>query len=170
MPPGTLVKPQNFLAKLRNREYGKRHAGNATIIAPNMGKSINREFNDILKVAKCLEAAIAEQNKDDIELCVADIVTQFVESANNGQVIDVKKKRQHREAFVLFGGLNSLLRLFSAPFSPEDARKIRKEEMVGKAELWNEILVILRELINTIPGITERLFNEKHMVFLFTSK
>jgi hypothetical protein len=164
--PNDDTKPEKFLINLRNREHGKR-VSSRTIITPCMEQNLNHELNKIMKKIKDLQNAIKTGNSVTIEYSVADILGNFIDS-NHGNPIDPKKKRQHREAFVTYGGLSALLKVFSPPLAPLDARDLSKTTVSGRAELWNEVLVIIRELIVTVPGLTERLLSDQHMVFLFT--
>jgi Trpc4-associated protein len=66
------------------------------------------------------------------------------------------------------GGIDLLLRLFNKPFSEPDARQMTPTIFQRRSELWNEVLVILREVAIAIPTISEKIFENSDIVFLFS--
>lgn len=76
------------------------------------------------------------------------------------------KKKLQREFFILFGGVKLLCQLFGPPFGARDARNISL--VSGKSEVWNEVLIILREIAIAIPSIAERVFENRDIVLFFT--
>jgi len=61
-----------------------------------------------------------------------------------------------REFFVLFGGLRELLRVFTIPSTTE------------RTDVWNDVLVILREITISLPSVAEKAFDNKDIVFFFS--
>lgn len=73
-----------------------------------------------------------------------------------------------RQMFIHVGGVKQLLRLFYAPYGNEDARKMSSAVIQRRAEFWNEVLVILREVSFSIPSLADNIFSDKELIFLFT--
>jgi Trpc4-associated protein len=71
-----------------------------------------------------------------------------------------------REFFVLYGGVRLLFQLFASPYGEPNSR--RTALYSGKHEVWNEVLVILREVAIAIPTISEKIFENSDIVFLFS--
>ena len=79
------------------------------------------------------------------------------------------EKRQAREIFVALGGTQEIMRLFSKPFmTTNDARKEKSDLFRRRSELWNEILIILREICYALPTLADNIFTKEHITFLFT--
>ena len=170
----------NIMSTLRERELGKgrKYGGrvmyDATSTSPylmcsSIEKRINNSFNDVITVVKNLRAAVEKAKWSDIEHAVHTVYHKLTEETNPEQPYIVKpKSRQEREVFVAVGGMNTILRLFSKPFADLDARTMPTTSFQRYAETWNEMLVILREVSYSIPSLSERVFDQDHVVFLFT--
>ena len=176
----TPPKQTNIMSTLRERElgkgrkYGGRMMHDATSTTPylmcaGIEKRINTSFNDVITVVKNLRSAIEKAKWSDIEHAVHIVYHKITEESNPEQPYIVKpKSRQEREVFVAVGGMNTILRLFSKPFAESDARSMSTTTFQRYAETWNEMLVILREVSYSIPSLSERVFDQDHVVFLFT--
>lgn len=170
----------NIMSSLRERELGKgrKYGGrvmyDATSTSPylmcsSIEKRINNSFNDVITVVKNLRLAVEKAKWSDIEHAVHTVYHKLTEETNLEQPYLVKpKSRQEREVFVAVGGMNTILRLFSKPFTELDARAMPTTTFQRYAETWNEMLVILREVSYSIPSLSERVFDQDHVVFLFT--
>lgn len=49
-----------------------------------------------------------------------------------------------------------------------DARDLNKNHIQRYALVWNEILVLLREICYSIPNLANQIFTSSHIIFLFT--
>jgi hypothetical protein len=101
------------------------------------------------------------------------------------------QKREQREMFILLDGMKLLLQFLgngngnrgnSFPFSSSsstssiqtqiinksDARDLNTNNLQRYAIVWNEILVLLREICFTVPNLANQIFTSSHIVFLFT--
>lgn len=72
------------------------------------------------------------------------------------------------QAFCLFTGPETVIKLFAAPFGRADARSLTPDEVKERSELWNDVLVLLRELCYAVPELGPRLFSTRFVLFLFT--
>ena len=97
------------------------------------------------------------------------LLSKLLDASNPDQAFVITSaKRQERELFVNLGGMEFLLKLFQKPFGAPDARKISSQSIQRRSELWNEVLVILRELAFAIPSLADNLFGDSEITFLFT--
>jgi hypothetical protein len=158
----------NLCASLRTRELG--HRPWKMPVSKASAKQMDEEYSGIAGFVDNLREAIEAVNWGEVEVVVGDIIVNLLDNSNVNQLFAVTpKKKQQRECFVLLGGLDLLLMLFQPPFvSHVDARHIRPEEVLRKAEIWNEIVVILREVSFAIPSLADKKFKTSQMVFFFT--
>lgn len=133
-------------------------------------KAIDEEYHGIISCTQALRRAVEQSNWEGVEAAVGDIILTLLDSGNSNTMFHVtRKKKQQRECFVRWGGMELLLRLFEIPFvAHNDARNYANPDMGRKCEVWNEILVILREVCFAIPSLTDKVFGIPHIVFLFT--
>lgn len=135
-------------------------------------KAIDEEYRGIISCTQALRRAVEQNNWEVVESAVGDIILTLLDSGNSNSnaLFHVSpKKKQQRECFVRWGGVELLLRLFEKPFvAHSDARNYTNPDVGRKCEVWNEILVILREVCFAIPSLSEKVFGMPHIVFLFT--
>lgn len=135
-------------------------------------KAIDEEYRGIISCTQALRRAVEQNNWEVVESAVGDIILTLLESGNSNSnaLFHVSpKKKQQRECFVRWGGVELLLRLFEKPFvAHSDARNYTNPDVGRKCEVWNETLVILREVCFAIPSLSEKVFGMPHIVFLFT--
>ena len=93
---------------------------------------------------------------------------KLLDNNHSQSFIITPNKRYQREFFIGYGGVSILLQLFSKPFSKSDTRLNSEEEVSQISEIWNEVLVILRELVIAIPSLSEKLFDNAHIVYFCT--
>lgn len=152
----------------------KRELGYCSWTLPSLEKSSNRkldsEFDGTPSFLATLKSAVHRNDWEDIEASVGDVILNLLDNSSESQLFNVTpKKRQQREQFVLGGGIEVLLRLFRPPYlQHKDARGIPPSEVRLKSEVWNEILVILREVAFAIPTLSDKVFNTEEMIFFFT--
>jgi hypothetical protein len=97
------------------------------------------------------------------------------------------KKKEQREMFILLDGMKLLIQ-FLGPGSGNgnggssftsssrqtqiinktDARDLNTSHIQRYAVVWNEILVLLREVCYSIPNLANQIFTNSQVVFLFT--
>ncbi|KAJ1437421.1 hypothetical protein B484DRAFT_416580 [Ochromonadaceae sp. CCMP2298] len=159
----------NLCASLHLRELGHR-PWRIPELSKASAKQMDEEYSGIAGFVGSLRAAVVAVDWDEVEVVVGDIIVALLDNSNVNQLFAVTpKKKLQRECFVLLGGLDLLLQLFQPPFvSHPDARHIRPEEVLRKAEIWNEIVVILREVSFAIPSLADKQFKSGQMVFFFT--
>lgn len=159
----------SLLDSLVERELGRKRW-----TLPTLSKTLNRRIDDEYKgTIACLDSlrkAVVSGRWDDAEAAVGDVIGNLLDNSNESQLFAVTPlKRQQREQFVLGGGIALLMQLFRPPFlRHSDGRKIPPSEVRHKSEVWNEILVVLREVAFAIPTLSDRVFDTEQMVFLFT--
>lgn len=159
------------LQSLADRELGKRVA----ILPPlekTTQKRLDEEFGHTISILNAVKEATAIRpvDWDEIHVSVGDLIMNLLDNSDVNQLFTVNaKKKAQREQFVLNGGIDALMVLFRPPFVKSmDARKFLPVDVAQRSELWNEILVILREVAYVIPTLPDRIFNTEQMVFFFT--
>ncbi len=70
--------------------------------------------------------------------------------------------------YVALGGVSQLFRLLQPPLVPPDARSISESQVKGRQDIWNEVLVLLREICFATPHLADRVATRTHIIFLFT--
>lgn len=160
----------NFSHILKSRELGYRRKVLKRNFPPNVERKLDEDLSKVMGHIKSLSLAIAKSNVPDIELAISDIVMQMIDTNTsiNANYKNTLKKKQHREMFVSLGGMRLIMCLLSPPYAPSDARNLSKDRMVDQADFWNEILVLMREMISAVPSISDKCIENKHLVFLFT--
>jgi len=134
-------------------------------------KVIDEKYCGIISCTKALRQSVDRNNWVGVETAVGDIILTLLDSSSSSSSLFhiSPKKKQQRECFVRWGGVDLLLRLFEQPFvTHNDARNFTYPDVGRKCEVWNEILVILREVCFAIPSLSDKVFGTSHVVFLFT--
>jgi Trpc4-associated protein len=137
---------------------------------PSVEKRLDSAFNDISRCVKALRIAIEAVKWIDIGHAVRILFSKVLEVSHHPEESSstANRKREEREGFIALGGMHLLLRLFEKPFSDPDARSMSSSVINKHTELWNEVLVLLREICYSVPSLSEHLFGNKHIIFLFT--
>jgi hypothetical protein len=114
-------------------------------------------------------ALLKPGNWTDVEYAVGGILTRILDSTNPDQMFVVTPQRRlEREYFIEIGGVAALLQLFEKPWSDPDARMTNTHHLQRKSELWNEVLVIVREIAFAVPTASLHYLGTNHIVYLFT--
>lgn len=157
------VNPQN--------SYNASKKAAANILKRIYSKPHDSIFHELVKLISSLEKAIELTYWDDIEASVGDIIAKVLDTSpimsGAGEAVSPQAKHT-KELFCRLGGFQLLLKLFEPPFTPGDGRKITPALLNEKCEIWNEILLLLRELACALPGMSETVFTDKVVVFFFT--
>ena len=78
---------------------------------------------------------------------------------------DIKAKAE-RDLFIMLDGPSLLVKVLKT-HEYDDARKLKKKEVMNKARCWNDCLLLLRELCYINPEVAE-IFDTKLIIYLFT--
>lgn len=161
---------ENIVQSLFNRSIGKtKNAFQIKVYSTTVHKRIDENFNNISSSIQMLSKAIHSESWSEVGYCVGNLITRLLDSTNPDQLFLITpSKKQEREIFVFLGGFDLLLKLFSKPFSDKDARSILSLHFQRRSELYNEVLIILREVAFAIPSLSEHIFSNDHIIFLFT--
>jgi hypothetical protein len=163
---------RNLLDTLASRELGCAQVNYTEDFGVHVPRRVDEIYNKILNGVIALKEAIQSTKWADIEYAVGNIMTRLLEnSADPDNLFAITPvKKQEREFFVNIGGVQLLLQLFRKPFADEDARNVHNgfAHFYRRTELWNEVLVVLREVAFAIPTLAEHAFGWEHIVFLFT--
>ena len=166
------VRTCSIINTLNDRELGRGKGpafSTGFMSIPGVERRIDCSFNDISKCVNTLRSAIETVNLADIQHSVRILFSKMLEISLPDQATSIiLKRKQEREVFVALGGMHLLLKLFEKPFCEPDGRVMSPSLVNRLSELWNEVLVILREVCYTVPSLSEQLFGNSHVVFLFT--
>jgi len=105
----------------------------------------------------------------EINLRVTYVISNLLSAENDGDVFKITPKRFYeRSLFVQMGGVELLLLLLQPPFMSKDARNELPSSINRNSELWNEILVILREVFYALPSYCDIVMSNEIILKLFT--
>ena len=165
----------SIISKLLSQQYKPTLHNNL----PDYRKTLNKSRIDACyqRLNQCLDTlilAIDSGKWTEISNSISFLLNYILdstspESSTPFTYIEISPlKRQEYELFVALGGIDTLLILFNKPFCESDARSMSNLRNPKRAETWNEILAILRELCYTIPTLSTHIFTQEHIIFLFT--
>jgi hypothetical protein len=164
-----ISEPPNIVGLLRERELGRRRKITELELPNGVERRADGVYNEIVSATEQLRLAVDTGLWSEVEYAVGNFISKILDNSNPDQVFNITPtKRQERELFVSLGGVHLLLRLFAKPFSEPDARSISPTNISRRAEVWNEVLVILREVAFAVPTLSEQVFGNDHIIFLFT--
>lgn len=160
----------NITTFILDRELrGRKIFHNPTVAGNSIQKRVDDIFNQVANCIQTLRIAIDSGEWDNVEHAVGNLIHRLLDSSNPDQLFVITPiKKQEREIFVALGGTELLLRLFQKPFCEPDARQMTPVLFQSKSDLWNEVLVILREVAFAIPSLSEHAFGKHNIVFFFT--
>jgi hypothetical protein len=116
-----------------------------------------------------LRTAVDRADWIEISSVMGNLLTKLLDTPRGGGRGSADEGSSNdRETFVALGGMHQLRRFLEPPLSPPDARTIPKSNIKARTELWNEVLVLLREICFSTPQLADHLFGRSHLVFLFT--
>ena len=132
-------------------------------------RRIDEAHKNITRSIKVLKTALKSKSWRQIENAVELIILKLLDSHNPDALFALTpSKRLERELFVQFGGMQLLLEVLEPPLSKPDARDMPPSQIQRHVELWNEVLVLLREVCFAAPSLADCVFSDQHLVFLFT--
>lgn len=159
---------ENIVATLFDSFNGTRRICSANL-PPAATERVDHAHKQMTRCIKVLGVALKSKTWRRIESAVEQIILKLLDSQNPDSLFAMSPSRRlERELFVEFGGIDLLLQLLEAPLSPPDARDIPSSQIQRQVELWNEVLVLLREVCFSLPGLSDSIFSDAHVVFLFT--
>lgn len=132
-------------------------------------RRIDEAHKNITRSIKLLKTALKSKSWRQIENAVELIILKLLDNQNPDALFAITpSKRLERELFVQFGGMQLLLEVLEPPLSQADARHMASSQIQRHVELWNEVLVVLREVCFAVPSLADSIFSDQHLVFLFT--
>jgi hypothetical protein len=131
-----------------------------------IAKCIEQLDEEILKKSEILKTSASRASLKIIETNVNKLCLKLMESNYNKSSESVRK--QFLFYFHQLDGAKVFLKLLSSQFGAGDARNIDNFVVVKYSEIWNEILLILREVAIVLPIISENVFQDSDITFLFT--
>lgn len=160
---------KNFAACFKSHERGRPNR-TALLYHPNVLKRINKESSEAHQLAHRLDTAVKnglwtgiEGVINDAIVALSDTTPDFMQATSPSGL-----KKQQREFFVVFGGVRSLVSIFRLPHIAADGRNIKIEMMGRRSNCWNEIVVILRDLVISMPSVVDRYMDSGFIAVLIT--
>lgn len=154
---------------LRHRETCGPLTESLSVLPKDTKRCIDRRFEGLLGLLERLDAALDKGDVEETTVSMRELTHRLLESPMDTQLPQVNQKvLATRDAFVMVGGPSIVTRVFEPPFAPGDARNVRADRMRDYQEIWNDALVLLREVCYTHPDISEA-FCRKHLVVFFFS-
>lgn len=130
---------------------------------------INAEYTGMFGLVNELQLAIDHTQWAEISRCIGSLVSALIDSSGMDLPFTIpSKNKQQRDVFIALGGVKQLLRILEPPLSTADARSMAENGVKRRAEMWNEVMVILREIFYSTPLLADKLTSTQHVVFLFT--
>jgi hypothetical protein len=162
---------RNFPSYLSNeREVKFYHEKCSFLWNKKIEKILNDDFSGVVKCVNSFREVIKSGSWSEIETVISDIIRLLLEQSQQraNRASSHIKKRQIRQLFVSLGGFDLILKLFSPPLCPVDAQKLTKPQLLERTDVWNEALVVVRELLSSFSTLTSQYFDDQQIVFLFT--
>lgn len=154
-----------LIQALKCREYSKSGRLNRSKLPKILDMRIDKSLNKIVKIVNDLKSAIESGRWELIENSVADVIVNLLDGSTD---TGAREKKQQRDIFVNMGGLQLLVSLFMPPFMPADGRLLRQGTLSERAEIWNEVLLLLREIGFAAGIVSEFVYNDSTIVLFFT--
>ena len=158
-----------------NRPKSSRSSTNFPV--SSIGNQINTKFNNMVDTVQRLTSAMDSGKVGEVDHVVQLVLERLLQmepSDPDEMFVVTASKREERELFVALGGMHQLLRFFEKPFGDKGKGLeyiMHNREFAWSinyyAHVWNDILSILRELIFSIPSLSENVICTHHICFLF---
>jgi hypothetical protein len=164
-------EPRNVLSLLKARELkldGQNNVLCNISVSNRLEKRIDEQYNNCIKVIKSLNKAVDAKNWDDIEHQIGKVIACLLDEDPRSLFEVTDSKKQRREFFVVYGGLDSLLRTLRFAFKDQDPQNIKSTAITTITETLNEILVVLRELVFSISMRSDKGFDDSQLAFFFS--
>ena len=163
----------SIITLLTRRELGQfRRLNSLTQAYPSSRRTSGSSFTKIAELAEGLRVALSNPKKwTEVEYIMGSILSHILDTTSTSAELMFKvtpQRVQEREFFIQVGGVDLILQLFKKPWSDPDARMTSPATLQRRSELWNEVLVILREVAFAVHSSPNNLFGNDHIIFLFT--
>ncbi len=150
------------------RSYNKRLMA---VRSTPLSDRIDKLYNQMTETVNMLRFAMDSGQTRAVCSAIKVVMERILRSNSDPQDIFVvtPEKKAEREVFVSLGGVRQLMRYFSPPFG-ENLRGYDgtlDQHVHTNADLWNDMLVILREVTFSIPNSAELVVSDEHVCFLF---
>lgn len=165
-----LTSTGSLLAKLRQVELGRGSFSKSVKVVPSIARRIDQQQSGVVDMTEKLRTAMRDASWRQIEDALSEVLTALSDvSSDTYDPFQVKgKKRQQREYFVLYGGLQAVLQFFTLRGVPKNGRTMSPEQMTRRVEVFCIVLVLLRELIVSNASIAEQFFDDSLIATLMT--
>jgi hypothetical protein len=162
---------RSIVRVLQDREY--RSYGGPFVSPSNFSLEVTTRIdllhNNMASALESLRKSISIKSWHSIARDVRNLIDKLLNNQNPDLLFQINPaKRQEREMFVLLGGMDVLKCFLEPPLSRVDARSIPPSQIQRDVELWNEVLVMLREVCYAVPSFANHIFSTNNIVFLFT--
>ena len=169
-----ILQSMNIINTIHRRELGQRVSYVKNSFDRNSVVShLDEKFNYVHENVQSLAQGVQSQKWSVVTVAVRSILNRLLDYSHSQNTTMMPIKKQEYEFFILLGGFDLLLKLFERPFVPSDLTittfsNIDYFNNPRRVEVWNEILVILREISYYVQSSANLLFSQRHITFLFT--
>jgi hypothetical protein len=138
-------------------------------LPPAAIERVDEAHKNMTKGIRLLRTALKSKSWRQIENAVETVILKLLDNQSPDALFAITPaKRLERELFVQFGGVQLLLQVLEPPLSEVDARRMPSSQIQRHVEVWNEVLVLLREVCFAVPHLADSVFSDQHLAFLFT--
>jgi hypothetical protein len=161
---------RNIVESLSKRAVGTELFHDLVDIPETVTHRIDSSHGNMASLISQLSAAIIGSNWVEVGTTVTLLINRILTDAEEppAQVRDSPKKKAEMNMFVALGGVTELLKVMEPPHVHPDARQHPMHRIRDGNEIWNEVLVLLREICFATPLLADRVFSKSHIIFLFT--
>lgn len=123
-----------------------------------------KDFSFLSKNTSELSIAIDKQDWSAIATTIDDLFNKILGPPDAATIYQITHaKRQLRETYVSVGGLDILMLLIR----PKNGKRYSSIKIEKYVNTWNQTMVILREVVYSIPALAATYFSKEHMHYLF---
>lgn len=157
----------NIVDTLSSRQSGKARYS-AESVPDFVRRRVDAAYDNMHGLVIGLRMAIDRSDWIEMSSVMGNILTKLLDAPRSGARNSDDDTSNERDTFIAIGGMHQLRRILEPPLCPVDARDIPRANIKARNDLWNEVLVLMREVCFSTPHLADQLFGRSHLVFLFT--
>jgi len=165
MKPTSILNCLPINGNLINLHHGINSNEKLEILSKLKTTDEQRDISLLSKNTFELKIAIDKQDWTSIASLIDDLFKKILGPPDAATIYQITHtKRQLRETYVSVGGLDVLMILLY----PKDNKRYNTIKIEKYVNTWNQIMVILREIVYSIPTLAATYFSKQHIHILFT--
>jgi hypothetical protein len=152
--------------------------GEAILLAdvPFVKKKVDAKYSMMHETVSELREAMDSGKYRKVKDAIKTVMENLLQAHSNPEdVLNLTpQKSEQRQIFLALGGIDELLRLFKYPFGDKgnglsyviDSREF-SNVIYHHTDLFNDVLIILREIVFSVPRVADSSLCTKDIAFLF---